>query len=258
MPLDHAALAARVLTALSDGRQITPLSQDPGGLTLADAYAIGGLVRDGLGWTRMGCKVGFTNRALWEQYGVDQPFWGTVGAESLRPAGTPVTLTPALEPRIEAEIVLGLSRAPEPGMDEAALAACVDWVAPGFEIVQSVYPGWAIAPEDGVAAQGMHGGLMVGDRLPATPEILAGLADVPVTLSRNGETVDTGTGANALDGPLSVLAHLVDLLDADNALRAGELVSTGSLCDAPRIEPGEVWSARFDGVIDATVTAEFT
>ena len=41
------------------------------------------------------------------------------------------------EPRIEPEIVFRLAVAPVAGMDERALLESVDWVAHGFEVVQS-------------------------------------------------------------------------------------------------------------------------
>src|SRR5215510_15491536 len=54
----------------------------------------------------------------------------------------PFALAPFAEPRIEPEIVFRLAAAPSPEMDEAALFGCIDWVAQGFEIVHSVFPGW--------------------------------------------------------------------------------------------------------------------
>ena len=48
------------------------------------------------------------------------------------------------EPRIEPEIVFGLSRAPAQDMDDATLIGCVEWVAHGFELVQSIFPGLEI------------------------------------------------------------------------------------------------------------------
>lgn len=61
-------------------------------------------------------------------------------------------LAPFVEARIEPEIAFGLRAAPEPGMDERALLDCVAWVAHGFEIVQSLYPGWRFTAADTVAA----------------------------------------------------------------------------------------------------------
>jgi 2-oxo-3-hexenedioate decarboxylase len=47
------------------------------------------------------------------------------------------------EPRIEPEIVFKLAGAPSLGMGEEALLGSIDWVAHGFEIVQSIFPGWS-------------------------------------------------------------------------------------------------------------------
>ena len=30
------------------------------------------------GWKPVGSKIGFTNRTLWDRYGVHEPMWGTV------------------------------------------------------------------------------------------------------------------------------------------------------------------------------------
>lgn len=61
-------------------------------------------------------------------------------------------LAPFVEARIEPEIAFGLRAASEPGMDERALLDCVAWVAHGFEIVQSLYPGWRFTAADTAAA----------------------------------------------------------------------------------------------------------
>ena len=66
------------------------------------------------------------------------------------------------EPRIEPEIVFRLAAAPTPGMDERALLGCVDAVAHGFEVVQSIFPGWGFTAPDAVAAFGVHGALLLG------------------------------------------------------------------------------------------------
>ena len=56
------------------------------------------------------------------------------------------------EPRIEPEIVFRLAAAPTPDMDERALLGCIDAVAHGFEVVQSIFPGWGFTAPDAVAA----------------------------------------------------------------------------------------------------------
>ncbi len=77
------------------------------------------------------------------------------------------------------------------------------------------------------------------------------LRSFTVTISRNREQMDAGAGTNVLGGPLSALAHLVDVLARDRfnpPLRAGELVTTGTLTRAFPILAGEEWSTRLEGI----------
>jgi len=73
------AIAAEAFSALSQTRQVSPFSSRPQGLTVDDAYRATPLVRqmyEARGWRVAGRKIGFTNRTMWEQYGVYAPIWG--------------------------------------------------------------------------------------------------------------------------------------------------------------------------------------
>ena len=250
--------ADEVASALAASKQIAPAFAGVSPQPLENAYAIAGRVRERQGGRRVGLKVGFTNRAIWPVYNVDRPIWGAVYAETLIEQGQSVEAARLSLPRIEPEIVLELSRAPEPHMSLAECADCVDWIAPGFEVVQSIYPDWKFGVADAIAAQGMHGCLVLGEKVSASQEVLEGLNAIPVNLMKNGQSVETGVGANALDGPLHVLHHLVSLLPDSDALQAGELVTTGTLTDAWAIAAGESWSAQYGGVIGGEVSVQFT
>ena len=59
------------------------------------------------------------------------------------------------------------------------------------------------------------------------------------------------SAANVLDGPIQALAHLVEVLGRDPhnpPLRAGEMVTTGTLTRAFPVRRGERWSTRIEGV----------
>ena len=86
------------------------------------------------------------------------------------------------------------------------------------------------------------------------------LVNFNVTLSCNGKVMDRGRGANVLDSPLSALRHLVDVLDMDPfnpPLRAGEIITTGTLTRAFPVAPGETWSTAIDGIALDGVTLKF-
>ena len=141
------AIADEAFAALGNTRQISPFSSRPAGLAVDDAYRVTPLVRrmyEAGGAKATGRKIGFTNRTIWAQYGVYAPIWGYVFDRSVHDlaAVEALPLAPFSEPRIEPEIVFGLAEAPAAQMDETALLSCIAWIALGFEIVQSIYPGW--------------------------------------------------------------------------------------------------------------------
>jgi 2-oxo-3-hexenedioate decarboxylase len=249
------AIAAEVFSAIKAARPISSFSSRPGGLAVGDAYRVTPLVRrmyEARGAKAVGRKIGFTNRTIWSQYGVYAPIWGYVFDRTAYDLATveAIPLRAFAEPLIEPEIVFGLSAAPSAEMDETDLMSCIEWVALGFEIVQSIFPGWKFAAADTIAANGLHGALLIGPRHPFVPhaaEWQRTLSDFEIDLSCDGKVVDHGRASNVLDGPLSALRHLVKLLANDpinSQLAAGEIVSTGTLTKAMPVAPGQVWTAK--------------
>src|SRR5437588_9182270 len=136
MKPDLPAITDEVFAAIASGRQISPFSSRPAGLTLEDAYVVTALLnrkREARGEKRLGRKIGFTNRTIWEQYKVYAPIWGYVYQSTVHDlsAVTSLPLHHFAEPRIEPEIVFGLASAPAPEMDDEALLSCVEWIAHG-------------------------------------------------------------------------------------------------------------------------------
>jgi 2-keto-4-pentenoate hydratase len=262
------SIATEAFGALEQTHQISPFSSRPRGLSVDDAYRVTRRVRqmfETRGAKVKGRKIGFTNRTIWQQYNVYAPIWGYAYDRTVHDlAGTPtLSLGQLSEPRIEPEIMFGLGRAPAAGMDEAALSACIDWVALGYEIVQSIYPGWQFAASDTIAAGGLHGALLIGPRQPFAPrdaEWLTELTEFEIDLSCDGRLIDHGHAKNVLEGPLSALRHLVELLQHDSVnppLASGEIISTGTLTKAMPIAPGETWTAKPSGIALDGVTVRF-
>lgn len=236
-------------------RPAPPFTDRHPGLTPEQGYAAAAVLhrrRVGAGWKPAGRKIGFTNRTIWPRYGVYEPIWGMVYDRTLVPCqgnAATVRLDGLVQPRIEPEICFGL-KAPPRAQDPLASIA---WVAHSIEIVQCHHPAWKLKLPDSTAGNGLHGRLVVGERVPVEklPGLAAALPGVQVVLEREGRPVDRGVGANVLDSPLLALAHLVGILAAQPEapqLAAGELVSTGTLTDAHPVAPGETWSTRISGL----------
>jgi 2-keto-4-pentenoate hydratase len=150
--------------------------------------------------------------------------------------------------------VLHFRSAPPESGDPAEILACVDWIAHGFEIVQSHFPGWKFQAADTIADSALHGTLLVGEPQDVArlgSDLVARLERFTIALACDGVVRERGHGANVLGSPLAAVAHLISLLSTQplaTALQAGELVTTGTLTQASPIRAGETWSTELDGI----------
>ncbi|HEY0877674.1 MAG TPA: hydratase [Zeimonas sp.] len=211
----------------------------------------------------VGYKIGFTNRSIWPLYGVFHPIWGPVWNTTVRfvegctdDRGDPidVDLSRFSQPRLEPEIVIGLRSKPVAPTAEAVYQAA-EWFAHGFEIVQCPYPDWRFTAAEAVAAQSLHGALLVGPRRPIAAlgsdahTVIQTLAELSVALRRDAAAVAHGRGRAALDGPLHAIAHLAhEMALRGHSIEAGALVTTGTLTDAQPLSVGQRWTSRLGGV----------
>ena len=262
--MDADSIALEIHEAIESASQIQPFSDRGIALSNGEAYRIARKLADLRGWTVVGRKIGFTNRSIWPAYSVDQPMWGVVGESTVGYAGTgpaKVDLGNFCEPRIEPEVVIGLGKTPPGDAGLGEIADCVDWVAPGFEIVHSIYPNWKFSIADTIAAGGLHGQLVVGRKFKPSGDVNQLLIDQRVALSRGDREIEKGSGRNVLDGPISALRYLIrGLADEDDGavLKAGDIVTTGTLTDAKPVKAGEAWKAEYAGLMDASLEVEFS
>ncbi len=265
MPLaesDVEAIAGDILAAGDRARPTPPITDGRPGFDLADAYAVSAEIvrrRMARGERPIGWKIGFTNETIWDEYGVHAPIWGPMydsTAAAADPAGSACPIGALSEPRIEPEVALRIAETPGPDMDERTLLGCVDAVAHGFEIVQSVFPGWRFKAADTVAAFALHGcyrhGPFVGIDPDARADWLTALSDFSIALFRDGVEIDRGAARNVLGGgPLTALRHFVRGLadySPDWRLSPGDIVTTGTVTRAFPVAPGESWSTRIEGL----------
>ena len=240
-------------------RLVRPFSETHPGLTPDAGYAAAREVharRIARGWKPVGRKIGFTNRTIWERYGVHEPIWGMVYDRTLVPPNTPVSLKTLAQPRIEPEILFKLKSAPRTSAEDELLS-CIEWMAHSVEIVQCHHPDWKVTLPDCTADNGLHGRLIVGSGVPL--EHPDELPKIEARLYKGSQLVDRGFGANVLGSPLVALGYLVELLAKQPeapALRAGEIVSTGVLTDAHPVTPGEVWRTEVTGLQGLTLVFE--
>jgi 2-keto-4-pentenoate hydratase len=267
---DLTRIADRLIAAYDTATMLPPITADTPDFSVADGYAVLADIeahRRAQGWRPVGRKIGFTNRTIWPRYGVHQPMWAHVWPHTVHFAKNgraALDLRPFVQPRIEPEVVFKLKAPVTVPGDTLEVLNCAEWIAPGFEIVQSHFPDWKFKAADCTAAFGLHGALVIGEPLMVTEAnraaLAAALPTCAVTLSRDGSVIDRGVGANVLDSPALALAHLARLIAEQPQapkLAAGEIVTTGTITDAWPVAAGETWSSDYGALGLAGLTLQF-
>jgi 2-oxo-3-hexenedioate decarboxylase len=270
MGVDIGSIAERLIAAYDSAGMLAPITASAPKFDIADGYRVLAEIekrRGAQGWQAVGRKLGFTNTTIWSRYGVSAPLWAHVWAQTVRYARNDeasLSLAPFVQPRIEPEVVLKLKGAVPLADDPAEILTCVEWMAPGFEIVQSHFPDWKFSAADCTAAFGLHGALVIGTPIAVTQQnrtqLAAMLPRFALTLSRGDEVIERGTGANVLGDPALALAHLARLIAGQpdaSPLAAGEIISTGTLTDAWPVSPGEVWLSHYGELPVTGLTLHF-
>jgi 2-keto-4-pentenoate hydratase len=256
--------AHQLLDARAGSRLIKPLSSDQK-LTQEDGYDIARRIFDvriAEGDVPIGRKIGFVNRVVWPKYSeppmIHTPFWTPIFKQTVFEAEdnvATVRLEKILQPRIEAEIVFCLKKAPSADATMHDLADCIEWMAHGVEITACPYPDWKFETPDAIAAFGLHGALIIGEprTISATTRSHLGtmMRGVSVSVSCDGVLQTAGFGSDILNSPLHALWHLYQMLQNQSRFSqmvAGEIITTGSWNDPRAIAPNQYWQTAYAGV----------
>ena len=246
-----------ISTSLRTAQQIEPFSKRGIKMSIENAYDLAAQARalyDDAAC--IGRKIGFTNRGIWNIYGVDRPIWGDMRSSSVYfyyDGQAELDLSPFCEPRIEPEVVICLKDTLPESASDTDIVRAIDWVAPGFEIVDSIYPNWSFSVTDAIAAGSLHGCLLIGAKSKPTAQTAKELLSLKVRLMNEGIQVEEGRGANVLDGPISAIRFLMEGLAAipgQRPLAVGDILTTGTMTDAKPISSGQNWRAEFSGILE--------
>lgn len=238
---------------------MVPPSAREGSLDLDAAYAVEGEFqrrRVETGRTIAGRKVGFANKAMWRALKLETLVWAHMYDDTVHSQCAELAVAGFGSSKIEPEIVFKLK---EPiataDLDAARALETVEWLAVGFEVISCPYPGWQFKPVDFVAAWGLHRALVVGEPLHVEPAMIPGLveqlAGFKLKLLKGDDVIEEGSGRNSLRSPALCLAELASAIlrrAGASPLAAGELISTGTLTNAPLVSAGEEWRVEVEGL----------
>jgi len=265
-------LARELLSAYESGAMVAvPPSVRPG-FDLNTAYEVEATLkrfREAVGHRAVGRKVGYANKAMWRVLKLETLVWAHMYDDTVHYSdrnSTTLTLAHPRSLKIEPEIVFGLKQPiVAEGLDAAAALASTDWLAVGFEVIDCPFPEWQFQPGDFVASFGLHAALVIGERVEVRQDCIAALVDelprFKVRVSKNGEFVEEGSGRNCLRSPALCLAELSAAIVRrfpTQPLRAGEIVSSGTLTAGHPAGRGDLWTLEVEGLSLPSLTLRLT
>ncbi|WP_232475174.1 2-keto-4-pentenoate hydratase [Neoroseomonas rubea] len=211
-------------------------------------------------WGRpVGYKVGLTNPAAQQRFGLGHPITGTIFESTIRLRdGAEVPARFGAVPTVEADLMVrirdeGINGA---GRDRVAILRHIDQVIPFIEMPDLALSGGMDGPNLLAINVGARLGVLGTPIAPeATEAFAARLAEMTVVLANDQRELARAPGTALLGHPLDVVPWLVeDLAKRGLRLRAGDYVSLGGFSPALPTEAGRTYTVRYEGLMAQPVT----
>lgn len=246
------AIATALAELRFERRTVAQLPEAARPASLAQAYAAQDMLVAKLlarhGGRPIGYKTACTSALAREQLKVPHPLVGQLLSYSTHAEPAILPADDFTLRTIEPEFGFRM------GADAAALAApyTAESIKPliadafaGIEIVDHRFHDWSAVGAAAIAADNaIHGAYVHG--APCANWRALDLVGQQVTLTVNGARVREGTGAAVLGSPLAALAWLAnELLRFGKVLRAGDVITTGVVCDVYPAQRGDDMTADF-------------
>ena len=248
-PAKQRALCELLTGLRREGRQQSGLDPSLVPPDADTAYRVAAMVEAELGWDVAGWKIAATNAEMQAALRTPCPIYGRVFANHVTSTPYSVNHAPLCSPipEVEYQVQLGKDLPPRKRPYSGAdLDNAVQALRPGIELAECrfVHDG-AFPPLPAILADGAGSGTLI-----AGPEIRnwrnQDISGQAVVLRCNGTVRRSGSACIAVDHPLVPLTWLVNELSRTGiGLKAGQVISTGTLTGMLRPRPGEIYDADF-------------
>jgi 2-keto-4-pentenoate hydratase len=222
------------------------------------AYRIAQMVAEELGWPVAGWKIAATNDEMQKALRTDTPIYGRVFLPMVRKSPVSVAHATLCSPIPEVEYQLRLSADLPPRAKPYTTEEVTEAIAsvhPGLELAEcrfihdAAFPPLPAILADGAGASTIVYGPPIDDW--KTRDI----AGQEVVLNCNGKMRRKGSAGAALDHPVVPLTWLANELSRTGiGLKAGQMISTGTLTGMLKPGPGETYVADFGPFGSVTAT----
>ena len=234
-------------------QQIVPVRVEDGYRIQSEVHR---LLTPGLGpW--VGYKIGCTSQVMQKYLAIPHPCAGGVPARGVHPSGVVLNASDYVRVGVECEIAVRLGKDLVPAgapFTSDSVADGIESYLPAIEIVDDRYVKWETLGAPTLIADDLFAaGIVLGQ--PVARAAVPDLLDVQGRTLVNGRETGRGTGADVLGHPHNALAWLANhLASQGTALRAGEIVMTGSLVKTEWLEAGAQATMEFSGLGNVQVT----
>ena len=229
--------------------------------TVADGYRIQAALNEhhasGDAGPVAGHKIGCTSRVMQEYLKIDEPCSGAMHAANIVEAFSERPHAIFHTPGVECEIAVRLGRDLPPSgapFDRAAVADAVEACMPSIEIVDDRWSDFqGVSTPSMIADDFFNWGSAIG--APVANWRNLDMEAMEGVMFVNGEEVGRGHGRDVLGHPFEVLTWLANsLASRGRGLRAGEVVTTGSLVKTAWCEPGDEVRIAIEGLGETGIT----
>ena len=251
------AAAAAIAACRLAGQRLDPLPAARRPNDLAEAYLVQQQVAGRLAATHgptVGWKIGCTTKVMQDYLQIPHPCGGRLYERGVQPSGVTLSIADYRRPAVELEIAVrlgvDLARRAEPYSAAECAGAVASWHA-SLEIVDDRYGPWTevgtptLVADDFFSSGCVYGAAVAGGDADMTIEA--------ATLARDGVEIGGGRGDAILDHPINALVWLANGGAAPDGLKAGELVTLGSVVKTVWIEAPCAIEARFSTLGEVAV-----
>lgn len=239
-------IANELFEANKTGIPIEPISKRYSNLNIDDAYSIQLLNIDRIvsnGEQITGKKIGLTSLAMQQSLGVNQPDFGFL-YKSMEILNNKVPAKSVMQPRVEGELAFMLKQTIYGDVTIQQVLDATEFVVPAIEIVGTRIKDWKLTIIDTIADNASCGMYLLGNERihPAKTD----LKKIPMTLSQNGEVINSGYGSAVLGDPANAVAWLAkQMWNYGVKLNKGDIVLSGAFTAAISASSGDSFTCDY-------------
>ncbi len=254
---DRARAAAEALRKQHESGEVLRPLGDCAPRDLAEAYAVQDAGHALAGADIAGWKIALTTPVMQQFVGIDHPLAGAIFRDRVSQSGVVRAAEDLVHFGVESEIAVRLGAdvpaRPTP-YDRDSIAPFVATCMAAIEVVDDRDCDYGALDAPTLAADNaFNAGCVLGPERGDWGDLdLAALAG---RMEINGEVVGEGTGADVLGHPMNALAWLATHLgERGRALRAGDVVLTGSVVTTQWLRAGDEMATEIEGLGRASLT----